>query len=388
MNKIGIIGGSFDPIHYGHLILAEQTRQELGLTQVVFMPAYVSPFKQNTKAADAGDRLEMVRLATEGNPRFRVCDMEIKKKDISYTADTLRQYQREMGEGVELCFITGTDAFMGIGGWREADYLLSHFSFAIGLRPGFAEKELDGLIGGFFKQYGTKVEKVYSPQVDISSSHIRELITAGKSPRYLLPDSVLDYTKREGLYRPRDEKSVKREGLEQKSGPLSEDIARITACIKSNLKLSRLIHTQGVAKEAMALAKRYGADPEKAELCALFHDSRRNAGNLEHGRMAAELMEREYHITDTDMIHAVKYHTTGRAEMSLLEKIIYLADAIEPSRDYPGVESLRKLAYEDLDGACLIALERSIQYVRERGLVLDENTVEARDFLQKRRNNG
>lgn len=376
MKKIGIIGGSFDPVHYGHLLLAERARVETGLSQVVFMPAYVSPFKQNTKAAEAGDRLEMVRLAVGSNPNFTVSDMEICRHSVSYTAETLRDYREKAGADAEIFFITGTDAFMSIVGWREFEYLLSHFSFAIGLRPGFPEEELDRLIGRLKQRYGTNVVKVYSPKLEISSSHIREQIAEGRSARYMLPDSVLDYIEREGLYRYHGEEDQ----------PAAADVKeRITAHLEANLKPSRLLHTKGVAAEAVVLAKRYGADLEKAELCALFHDSCRSAGNLEHGPAAAEMMKKDYNIQDQDMINAVAYHTTGREGMSLLEKVIYLADAIEPSRDYPGVTELRRLAEKDLNGACLASMEHSIQYVRDRGAKLDDNTVKARNCLLKRR---
>lgn len=365
MNKIGIFGGSFDPIHLGHLLLAEQVRVETGLTQVIFVPANVSPFKQNTKSADAETRLAMVRLATESNPYFRVSDVEIRKKGVSYTAETLRQFREEFGEETEICFITGTDAFMSIGSWKEAEYLLSGFSFAIGLRPGFEEESFDRLAGDLRREFGTTVLKVYSPKVDISSSHIRELIDCGKSARYLLPDCVLNYVESKGLYR---------------SGGIRQ---RIEAYIEGHLKPSRLLHTRGVVLEAAKLADRYGADGEKAQLCALFHDACREAGNLEHGVLAAQLMIQDYGIEDPDMINAVRYHTTGREGMSLLEKILYLADAIEPSRSYPGVEELRRAAYENLDGACLLAMERSVRYVQDRDLTLDVNTVKALEYIKK-----
>ena len=391
MNKIGIMGGSFDPIHLGHLILAEQARVEAELSEVVFMPAFVSPFKQNTKAAGPEDRLEMVKLATAGNPFFSVSSLEIRSGRVSYTSQTLRRCRRELEPESELWFITGTDAFLNIEEWHEADYLLSNFSFAIGLRPGFPEEALDRLIRRIFHRYGTRVKKICSTQVDISSSLIRDLAGEGKSARYLVPGAVLDYINEKGLYR--EARLVKEKPEKGKdrldSGEERRSVrSRVWAYLKENLKESRLVHTQGVALEALALARRYGGDEEKAELCALFHDSRRDAGDLEHGRLAAELMKREYGIADEDMLNAVIWHTTGRADMSLLEKVIYLADAIEPSRSYPGVEELRRLAYQDLDGACLMAMENSIRYVQERGLALDGNTVKAREFLKKRRRYG
>jgi predicted HD superfamily hydrolase involved in NAD metabolism len=164
----------------------------------------------------------------------------------------------------------------------------------------------------------------------------------------------------------------------------------------------RRIHTYAVVEEAKELSRRFGEDMEKAELAALFHDFFRGVSeaalngyvrqlglgpvyldnaNLAHSKIAAFIMERDYHIQDQDIINAVKYHTTGRAGMSKLEKIIYLADAIEPNRSYPGIKEIRELACRDLDEACLASLRHSIDYVDSRGLYLDQDTVMARDSL-------
>lgn len=185
---------------------------------------------------------------------------------------------------------------------------------------------------------------------------------------------------------------------------LCADKNRIIEYIDRNLTEKRRIHTYAVVKEAAALSERYGEDEEKAEIAALFHDFFRNVpenalnayirqlglepvylnnSNLAHSKIAAIVMERDYDITDRDIINAVSYHTTGRANMSKLEKIIYLADAIEPNRNYPGVEEIRKMAYIDLDEACLLSLNHSIEYIESRGLYLDHDTVMARDSLRK-----
>ena len=103
--------------------------------------------------------------------------------------------------------------------------------------------------------------------------------------------------------------------------------------------------------------------------------------NLAHGKIAAIIMERDYGISDSDILNAVSFHTTGRPAMSLLEKIIYIADAIEPNRSYPGVEEVREAAFKDLDEACLLSLNRTIEYVREQGNFLDEDTLDARDYF-------
>ena len=181
------------------------------------------------------------------------------------------------------------------------------------------------------------------------------------------------------------------------------DKKKIIEYIERNMTEKRRIHTYAVVEEAKALSQRYGEDMEKAELAALFHDFFRGVSeaalngyvrqlglgsvyldnvNLAHSKIAAFIMERDYHVQDQDIINAVKYHTTGRADMSKLEKIIYLADAIEPNRSYPGIEEIRELACRDLDEACLASLQHSIDYVNSRGLYLDQDTVLAKDGLE------
>ncbi|MEF9921892.1 MAG: bis(5'-nucleosyl)-tetraphosphatase (symmetrical) YqeK [Anaerovoracaceae bacterium] len=172
-----------------------------------------------------------------------------------------------------------------------------------------------------------------------------------------------------------------------------------------NLSYKRQKHIEGVRDTAIKLADIYGEDKEKAEIAALFHDMFRgldesvlnyyvkhlglgikymNNCNLAHGKIAAIIMERDYGITDEDVLNAVKFHTTGRADMSILEKIVFMADAIEPNRVYPGVEEIREIAYKNLDKACLISICRTIAYVQSKGQYLDNDTILARDFFIKK----
>lgn len=177
---------------------------------------------------------------------------------------------------------------------------------------------------------------------------------------------------------------------------------KIIEYIERELTDKRKNHIYAVAEEAVKLSEHYSEDPEKAELAALFHDIFRGKpqavlddyirkfdldesyignSNLSHSKIAAEIMKNDFGINDKDILNAVSYHTTGRAGMSRLEKIIYIADAIEPGRRYPGVESLRSLAYKDLDMACLESVNRTIDYIQNKGLSLDIDTIKARDYL-------
>lgn len=171
-----------------------------------------------------------------------------------------------------------------------------------------------------------------------------------------------------------------------------------------HLSDKRRVHTYGVASVAVCLARKYGADPEKAEIAALCHDLYRGVGkkklnkyveklglpperyrdnaNLSHGKIAAYVMEHKLEISDPDILNAVRYHTTGRAGMSQLEKVIFLADAIEPGREYPLVHELRRVAEDDLDKACMLSLQGTIRYVSQQGVYLDPDTLEALEYFQ------
>lgn len=201
MKKIGILGGTFDPIHYGHLILAEQARGEANLEQVIFMPAMVQPFKIHTKIADGSHRYAMLLEATNDNPNFSVSDIELNSPEISYTIKTLKYCKKNLGDDVELYFIIGTDAFLGLEKWYEAEELLRDFSFIIGSRPGYKEQELKLKAKYFEEKYMTKIIQINNSEVEISSSNIKERIQEGKSIKYLLPKSVEEYIFKNNLYK-------------------------------------------------------------------------------------------------------------------------------------------------------------------------------------------
>ena len=200
MKKIGIIGGTFDPVHYGHLILAEQARVEAALDQVIFMPAMVQPFKLNAKTAEGDHRYAMLVEAVSGNPFFSVSRKELDTPGISYTIHTLNSLKDEFGNEAELYFIIGTDAFLSLEKWYAAEELMSNFCFVVGMRPGYKEQELKALIRRVQQEYGTRILEINNSEVEISSTEIKELIRQGKSIRYLLPDGVERYIREHNLY--------------------------------------------------------------------------------------------------------------------------------------------------------------------------------------------
>ncbi len=186
--KIGILGGTFNPIHYGHLILGEQVSGQLGLDRVVFIPAYIPPHKSNKGVISAKHRLKMIELAVRENAHFKVSDIEIRRQGKSYTVDTLRAIKKQYPKA-DLFFICGSDLVNEIPTWKNVDEIYKMARFVLAKRPGFGKR----LTGKNFL-------KIDVAQVDISSSLIRRLVKQGRSIRYLTPATVVKYIEKYGLY--------------------------------------------------------------------------------------------------------------------------------------------------------------------------------------------
>ncbi len=187
--KIGILGGTFNPIHYGHLILGEQVLGQLGLDKVIYVPTFMPPHKSHRGIITAAHRYEMIELAVEGNSHFTVSDIEIRRKGKSYTVDTLREIKNEY-PSAELFFICGSDLVSEIPTWKNVDEIYRMARFVLAKRPGFGKR-----------LSGKNFLKIDVAQVDISSSLIRNLVEQGRSIRYLTPDSVVKYIEKHKLYR-------------------------------------------------------------------------------------------------------------------------------------------------------------------------------------------
>lgn len=209
---IGLLGGTFDPIHYGHLRLAETLADKLGLDEVRFIPAATPPHRQLPETA-AQHRCEMVRLAIENNPRFVLDDRELKREGASYTIDTLCALHRELGAEVSLCLIMGSDAFAGLDGWHRWQELLDHCHMALVERPNVAltstlHAPLQALLRDRYAEDckslaaspAGRISIQRMTALDISATGIRNDLMHGRSPRYLLPDNVIAYIEHHQLY--------------------------------------------------------------------------------------------------------------------------------------------------------------------------------------------
>lgn len=199
-DRIGIMGGTFDPIHYGHLAAAEAARAEFHLDRVIFIPAGNPPHKQLQSITDPEHRYRMTVLATSSNPCFEASRIEVDKSGLSYTFDTVRELRRIYGKDVTIYFITGADAVLELLTWYKIRELLEICSFIAVTRPGYNRRELEQKIHEISSKFGGEIICIEVPLLDISSTDIRERFRRGKPIKYLLPEAVENYIIENGLY--------------------------------------------------------------------------------------------------------------------------------------------------------------------------------------------
>ncbi|MDK7377309.1 nicotinate-nucleotide adenylyltransferase [Peptoniphilus harei] len=199
MKKYGIFGGSFNPIHYGHLMICEYIKEEMGLDKVIFIPTGNPPHKELELSAK--DRYEMVRLAISPNPDFEISDIETTRVKKSYTVDTIRELKKIYKEE-KLYFLIGLDSLFQLKTWMKIRDLSQEIEFVVALRPGYLDREeINKEIDFLRENFGTKINLIKTPLYEISSTDLRDRIREGKSLRYLIPKKVLDYIEESGFYK-------------------------------------------------------------------------------------------------------------------------------------------------------------------------------------------
>lgn len=202
LKRIGILGGTFNPVHNGHLAIAEAVRQQFGLGKIIFLPTAIPPHKPDTDLISARDRMLMLHLALQGHPEYKVSDVELKRGGKSYTVVTMQQLQEIYGPGADIYLIIGADNLLEIAEWREIETLVQLCHFIIVTRPGFPLKKLEGENARWADKIIEKDKSnIIGLSVPVSSSEIRKRVRQGKDIRKLVPEKVLNYIQRKGLYR-------------------------------------------------------------------------------------------------------------------------------------------------------------------------------------------
>lgn len=391
MERIGIYGGTFNPPHVGHMRAAAHAIDRLGLTKLLLVPNGTAPHKQMAQGASAQQRLDMLKMSASGMEKVEICDLEVRRKGKSYTVDTVTQL-RERNSGAELVLLMGTDMFISFLNWYKPEEILRHVTLAVFCRGEKNETQKIAAQKETLEAMGAKVELVENPVTAISSTDLRRMLVFRCADPFLC-SGVGDYIREKGLYGTgKDYTGLSMEELERE----------VVALLNPN----RVAHVLGCRDCAVELAKHYGEDVTDAARAGLLHDitkaidgplqltlcdeygivlnkfSQENPKTLH--ALTGSLVAQTVFGENENVVRAIRHHTTGRADMTLLEKIIYIADYIEVNRDFPGVEELREAAWRDIDEALLLGFETTIAHVRRQGQELSESTVQAAKFLRDR----
>lgn len=383
--KIGIFGGTFDPIHNGHLLCAQEVMRQLQFDKVLFIPTGDPPHKITRRITPAADRLAMLETALQGIAGFEVSDLECRRPDYTYTYDTLIALRKTAGENDTFYMIIGADTLSDIFNWYRADEVFRLCSFAAMKRPGYDEQVFQENLRRAAAA-GARILPVDVPQIAVSSTQIRKAAAAGEPLAAFVPERVAAYIRDKRLYIAR-----KMEFRE-----IYEDLKRL-------LSAKRFTHSVSVMEESVRLAKLFGADLEKCRLAGLLHDCAKELTEqqyrwlglktahlgdydvirvLLHGEAGAILAEARYGIGDPEILEAIRCHITGKPEMGLAAQIVYVADFTEPGRCGAHFDAVRKQVENgSLQGAILTECEDTIRYKLSQNGQLCTETVRTRNWI-------
>ena len=390
MESIGIYGGTFNPPHTGHISAAAQAIDTLGLDRLLLIPDRIAPHKvipENSPSPD--QRLHMLRLAAD-HPKMEVCDLELRREGPSYTFETVQQL-RKAHPNAKLYLLMGTDMFLSFLSWRNPERIWKEATLAVLCRGDKGEKAAIAAQREVMESRGAQVVTVDNRVTAISSTQLRRLLAFGCADEFLAP-AVADYIRQQGLYDT---------AAQWKNLPMEQ----LEPVVISLLKPNRVAHVLGCRDTAVELAKRWGADVTDAARAGILHDiTKALDGPLQltlcrcYGKILGEFSQKYpktlHALTGSlvaerifgeneAVVSAICHHTTGKADMRLLEKIIYVADYMEPNRTIPGVEELRRLAFSDIDAALKLGLEMTLEHLKNQGSEVSPESRAALAWLNR-----
>jgi len=382
--KIAVYGGSFNPPHAGHLKAVMDVFSQIAPDKILIVPAALPPHKDLPNGSpSADDRKEMARLFAERLPSTELCDIELNRSGKSYTVDTLIELSLQYPES-QLYLLMGTDMLLTLENWYLFRRIIELATIVVFARDEGQNFEILSHIEHLKKLYGGDFIFIPREPLAVSSTELR-IQLKNRMGAELIPDEVYRYIIKHRLY----EAQVNLKWLREKSYAYHSP--------------NRLSHIQGTEQEAVRLAVRWGADADSAAEAAILHDMTKKLSSEEqlilcdkygiiadaverdfpkllHSKTGAALARDLFGVND-QVYDAILCHTTGKYNMSLLEKVIYLADYIEPNRDFDGVDYLRALAYADIDEAMVCGLQMSMEDIHSRGIIPHGRTIEALDFF-------
>ena len=385
--RIAVYGGSFNPPHLGHVEAAKTVARTLAPDRFLIVPAAVPPHKALAEDSPSPEqRMELCRMAFAEIPGGEISDVELRRGGRSYTFDTVSELRGEYPDA-ELFLVIGTDMLLSFEEWYHFRFLLEECTLAVLARAEEDGELLRGKAEELEREYGARIVLLAHEPLEASSEQIRERLPL-RAGEDLLSDAVYAEIIRRRYYGARPE------------------LTWLRSKVMDYLDEYRVAHVAGCESEAVALARRWGEDPELAAEAAILHDITKRCtkeqqlqycekygiinGNSEiqnksllHAKTGAALARDLFGIDDA-VYEAIRWHTTGKPDMTRFEKILYLADYIEPTRDFDGIEELRDLAYEDLDAAMALGLKMTIEEIRRSGREVFVDTLNAYDWYNKK----
>ncbi len=374
MKKIGLYGGTFNPPHKEHINIAKNVVSELDLDLLIVIPSFISPHKIGVEVANGLQRLEMLKLAFQGEEKIIVSDYELCKKDVSYTYLTVEHF-KNLYKYDELYFIMGSDMLENFPTWKNPEIIAKNVNMVLVQRV-FDNIDTKKIVENFTTKYHKPVITTKYLGQNCSSTSIRIKANLDLDFSTETTEEIYNYIVENSVYK--------------------KDEYYDFVCKK--LPEKRRKHTYGVILTAISLAKKLGADIKKCELSALLHDVAKyedyknyknfkiDSGvceNVIHQFLGEYILKTELGVTDSEILNSVKYHTTARANMSLIEKIIYVADLIEQGRNYDGVENLRQAVYNDFESGFKLCLEEVYKLLLKRGKLIYYLTKQAYEYYVK-----
>ncbi|MDR2901361.1 MAG: nicotinate (nicotinamide) nucleotide adenylyltransferase [Treponema sp.] len=387
--KFAIFGGSFNPIHNGHLALAEAARLAFGYDRIILIPSFQSPFKPEFQGSSAQDRLDMCAAAISGDETLTLDDCEIKREGVSYTIDTVNYIDKKYRPDGKLGLIIGDDLAPDFHKWRNAEDLAAQTDIILARRLSANHDEIS---------FSFPHKRLHNDIVELSSGAVRNCIEADKSWHFLVPQPVRFIIEKRGLY-----------GCEQAASPYAEIIAHIEHHARMLLPFNRFIHSRNTALLASELCDRFGVDSQKGYLAGIAHDICKMMNekcmielvqkdgeeiskieekkfSLLHGRAAAVYIKENFQINDEDILEAVRFHTYASENMGVLAKIVYIADKIEIGREGIDPKMRDFTKYKDIDSLFELVFKDTVAYLNAKNLTISEGTLKLMEVIQKGRN--
>ena len=389
--RIALYGGSFNPPHPGHRAVALTVAEQLRPDRLLILPDHLPPHKELPEGSpSAEERLRLCEMNFAGIPHLEVSDREIRREGVSYTADTIERLREDFPRD-ELLLVLGTDMLLCFDQWYRFRYLLEQCVLVVLCRAEEEREQVERQAEKLRGAYGARVLVLPHEPVEISSGEIR-----ARLPRRLGADDL--------------DPAVYAEIIRHRWYGAQPELSWLREQAYAMLKPKRIAHVAGCESEAVALAMHWGEDPELAAEAAILHDiTKREDGEGQlrlceryglhpepteldspkvlHAITAAAYAADRFGVSEA-VQSAIRWHCTGRPDMSLLEKIVWLADFTEPTRDFPGVDKVRALACEDLNFAMAAALRMTLDFVAEQGkkhCIITEQALEYYEGLTDRR---